>query len=724
MDLIARAAIGAARTSADSAIGRAAYVDRLTALATTSIDPRVSVVVTGGNQAAGAGSARYVADAAANAALAAAHPRACKADGAGRYFRLLPDEDGQIPAAALRLASDPNDTAAAVAAAKYAYALGLPAIKLAPGVRTLSCSGEFAASTSIFPGAGDWMSFWPGIQCDFTGVTLRAAESLYNGPGSAGAGAYRGIDYHGIYRETITPSYITAPFAAGDNQVTITDASAYAVGDWVLYRCGSIPSDLPETYLHGMAKVTAKSGNTLTLDVTFPRAFTAPEMAAAADENKTVRRITPMIGRSFGDIVFDSDLTGGYTGSEHAVVGKLLTDCSFGSVGGAGLSVGALILQYCYNIHVQKVFNRGARISGTDLGNGSRFAEVRGLRIEEFNMADIDRVSIALEGASVISIGKFTDDNNRVASERKPIVLTGRSHLDIDYGLFTGKGGIVLADCIDNSQLTFRHLHIRMSSQPLYLGGPLRRVVTEKLTLEIAGAPPEVYNMNNGVWLPFRIDLRDSTTLSQEVTPPNCLIGGLMVYKSAGASLLGISFDRPGVSGTGGGDLNGVLTGGSWKTIDIGYGGADTAFNTAGRDKPLRLTIGTGTGNAGKVVEGFVYAIPCASVDGYSGAFPQDEATVGLILDPSAYASEVINAAVPTLAAGEESDWIAIVMTTATITPGKGKAEVWAQGFPFGLAVTVTCVHPIGAALLVKVKNFSSGSIAGATYGFRAEYRR
>lgn len=67
-----------------------------TGIASQSIDSGFSVITTSGYSSAGVGAARYVADATANATLASNYPTMCKADAAGRYFRLLPDSANLI----------------------------------------------------------------------------------------------------------------------------------------------------------------------------------------------------------------------------------------------------------------------------------------------------------------------------------------------------------------------------------------------------------------------------------------------------------------------------------------------------------------------------------------------------------------------------------------------------------------------------------------------------
>lgn len=57
----------------------------------------VKVIQTSGYASEGRGAGTYVSDSLAKYALAAVHPRFCKADAAGRYWRLLPDDNNLVP---------------------------------------------------------------------------------------------------------------------------------------------------------------------------------------------------------------------------------------------------------------------------------------------------------------------------------------------------------------------------------------------------------------------------------------------------------------------------------------------------------------------------------------------------------------------------------------------------------------------------------------------------
>ncbi|MFC3175194.1 hypothetical protein ACFOD9_13115 [Novosphingobium bradum] len=131
LDIIARAMATAARTAAASA-ANPVPIGRFADLPTRSVDAAWSAVITSGYAATGFGRGVYVADAVATGALAAAHPRFCKADAAGRMFRLLPDDNGLIPVACAGANGQSvpitnasvDDRAAIQAAEDYKHAIG------------------------------------------------------------------------------------------------------------------------------------------------------------------------------------------------------------------------------------------------------------------------------------------------------------------------------------------------------------------------------------------------------------------------------------------------------------------------------------------------------------------------------------------------------------------------------------------------------------------------
>jgi len=133
MDIVGRAIAARARGDAAAALSRMASIDLFANLPAQSIDNSIATIFSGGHTQVGVGGGTYVADSLANASLAAAHPRACKATANGRYFRLAGPTITVEQLGALGCASaasnSPNDQPAIQAALDYAAAVGLRAVQ-------------------------------------------------------------------------------------------------------------------------------------------------------------------------------------------------------------------------------------------------------------------------------------------------------------------------------------------------------------------------------------------------------------------------------------------------------------------------------------------------------------------------------------------------------------------------------------------------------------------
>lgn len=113
---------------------RALAQSRLTfaALGTASLPDSITAIDSAGYSAPGLGGGRYVCDALATAALAAAHPRACFPAASGRFFRLAGDADGFITAEQMgcgAYVAGVNQQPAIQAALNYAKAVKLRGVK-------------------------------------------------------------------------------------------------------------------------------------------------------------------------------------------------------------------------------------------------------------------------------------------------------------------------------------------------------------------------------------------------------------------------------------------------------------------------------------------------------------------------------------------------------------------------------------------------------------------
>lgn len=573
LDIIARALAGSARADAATALARSVPIGRFTELPTISVDASYSAVVTSGYSQAGSGAGRYVADALATPALAAAHPRACKASANGRYFRLLPDDAGAIRVEAMRDGADSDDTAANLAAGRYAHAIGCKRVAHSPRLWTINANKDYATG---YPGTdGDYTTYPPGIYAVPNGATFKAAGT------SPAGGGNRGYDYRGMFLDSGAAGVVTSAIAAGDTAIHVTTASAFATGEWVLFRFGDVPADPPETYNHGLARVTSVDsvGGTVTLDRAMPRPFTSGELSVAVN-NKSVRRIAPMIGIDFGDIVFDDSVTDALSG----VVLKYSEGCRFGTVGGRNIGAGSFIAQFAYNWHVEKIYNFNCPSTSADTGNIARFSEARGT-VGSIVSHDCDG-TIVVEAASIVKIGYVEDDNRKGA--RTLFQMNGRSHIDVERVTLLGLGGQTLVDPQDNSQFTAKHVQVRTSAMPAYLG-KMGKHISETLTLEIAGAVPEVYRTAEGYWIEKRVQLRNGMADTLIVAPANTLLVESRIYASSGVTA-GLNWLNVGRQGGAANTLASSIVPGSWRASS-NWSVCD-AFNL-GRNLPIFLYVDT-----------------------------------------------------------------------------------------------------------------------------------
>ena len=132
LDLIARTLATSARNNANVALAKATPDSVFTGFSSITLDPLVLAFSSSGYASNGVGAGRYVADGLATAALAAAHPRFCKATANGRFFRLAADASGAISVAqgGATGTAGQNDQPAIQAAVNYAIAVGINTVQL------------------------------------------------------------------------------------------------------------------------------------------------------------------------------------------------------------------------------------------------------------------------------------------------------------------------------------------------------------------------------------------------------------------------------------------------------------------------------------------------------------------------------------------------------------------------------------------------------------------
>ncbi len=520
-----------------------------TDFATQVIRTTTELVRTEGYDTLGVGEAFYAADDTADAALAAAHPRFCKADAAGRYWRLLP-EDGSISALAGGAATDATTIADA---SKYALAIDCRKVHLADD-RTWQVEGiNWPVS-----GYGGLVirTASPGVVVDTRGAMLRA---------EAGSDGYTGLSYCGDVNPS---SYMTivAAVAEGSKTITVNDASLCAVGDWLLYRLGSIPYDTPESYNWGFAQVVAR--DTGTDIITLNRAmkeFSAGDLAIAATANKILQPITdPMFGRWLGDANFDFSMTGGYTGAAQGFTMAYLVNPKVGHISGKGLNNG-MAIQYVEDFALASAHFVDCHNTTAEDGNGIRTAEARG-RIGRLVTEDCDKCAIWLEGASDVAMGELID-HNYSAVARDVILVTGNSHIHVDRVHLKGLGGQNLFNVIDGSA-TVSDLIVETATMPTTSGG-IGHQIKRSIELRNPDRTLERYLVANTESWDYRLDLSPSLNSLKVMTPPGRILVGVEVFTSSGATgVTTLNIQRDGTGGVGSADISGLISAGNWKRLN------------------------------------------------------------------------------------------------------------------------------------------------------------
>lgn len=157
--------------------GNVLAVGLFSQLGTFTVPVGTNMIQTSGHAALGIGSAIYINDATANAGLALAHPLLCKADAAGRHFRLV---GLQITAEQAGADYSGDDRPAFQAAINYAKAVGIRRLTVekdyaafewwAPPPPVLAANG-YTDAFSLTQN-GDFLTISADLFCDFRFATI------------------------------------------------------------------------------------------------------------------------------------------------------------------------------------------------------------------------------------------------------------------------------------------------------------------------------------------------------------------------------------------------------------------------------------------------------------------------------------------------------------------------------------------------------------------------
>ena len=204
VDIIARALALAATPVASTAAG----------ISTLRPATSVGVIQTSGYSTPGEGAALYVSDGLANAALAIAHPRFCRADSNGRYWRLMGDEVAFEQGGAHAAAGFDNRTAIQ-AALNYARAVGIRRVQPEQDHATYEL---WAPTVSV---ANTYNAFDRDGLYDF--ITLSADVAVWGRGATWNLKAWNGGSLQTV---TQTITYLGSPTAWRGNGINVIGGTA------------------------------------------------------------------------------------------------------------------------------------------------------------------------------------------------------------------------------------------------------------------------------------------------------------------------------------------------------------------------------------------------------------------------------------------------------------------------------------------------------------------
>ena len=204
-----------------------------TQIANENLRSGADLVQTSGRDSLGRAAGLYVADALANAALFAAHPRFVARSSNGRYFRALP-EDGRIQVDLSGAKGDGiiDDGQAIRATFAYAAAIGAQGVRF--GQQRYRMESMSAAESGNPSGAQPSLVLGgSSVVHDFGGVELtrqNGGAGIVFGPASAAS---------------LISLPLIADVAAGDTTVRLaaSDAAQLSVGETVVWTLGELPYD-------------------------------------------------------------------------------------------------------------------------------------------------------------------------------------------------------------------------------------------------------------------------------------------------------------------------------------------------------------------------------------------------------------------------------------------------------------------------------------------------
>lgn len=335
----------------------------------------------------------------------------------------------------------------------------------------------------------------------------------------------------------------TIPLSAGDG-------AKFTIGCTVVLQLGELAYDRPEPDEWFFARVTAISGDTLTID----RPVTRPLIVTnQTSYGKFVRRWTLFENLIVSDLTINGPDGDRYENGIGLFGGRNLT---FERVGGKNIGATVIGGQYCENVTLDNCWGETSKITQASYGRAFAFAECRNVVMNNCR-ATATSSFCGVEANTTISINSPLFENTLLNSAGVPygsfvtaFLAAGRSLMTVRDATITGYGGFILSTDQSHTGEAYRSsvnflgtTRMSITSDPFAMDP---RSINGLLDLEIAGVR-EVYDFARPITWKRRVNLKNGMYADYLRGPAGALMIEMRVYCSPGlAGKLGAGQSVPG----------------------------------------------------------------------------------------------------------------------------------------------------------------------------------
>lgn len=421
----------------------------------------------------------------------------------------------------------------------------------------------------------------------------------------------------------VTVSYLASPVAAGDQTLQLEpgEGAKWQVGDAALWRFGSLPFDVRETLDWGIARVTAITGDSVTLDRPLPAPFDPASVAGQEFDNtvggtwfnKGLFRWPLFDGLEVTDLVGSAILYDDYLPwVEEFLTIRGARQVRIARCGARRVGIG-FALQYVEGATLTDCWAEDSAIFQPSVGKGINLAECRDIEIRNFRGKGLRRFINLEAGAEARVVGGAFEntgkrDGSSYGAECVVFNAVGRSSMTVRDFTVTGYGGYILS-LVENGnpeydgqvrfegRLTLIHPSEPHSLKPHRIGG--------LLDYRIAGGR-ELWDFARPRSWRRRIYLKNG--MLQNLRGPRGIVVRMRVFAShgltigSGGSLTGFYVGREGANGN---NMATQLVAGADAALTFA-GGTIGSIMWSKRAEQIKLLVQTAAGNSLDTADAFI----------------------------------------------------------------------------------------------------------------------